>query len=314
MARSTKQQKDLSMGWKRLHGIWKWSLEKKVRYSLNLLTQIFKEHENPVLCWSGGKDSTVVLHLARLLWPNIPIIYVDTGVEFPESSEFVRLLVEKWKLNFTIVEPLANEKFWTLGERYGWPIFGKSISSNVERAVKTGNIRPQLSALEKLLAINKTRISCRCTEFLQEKPSKRAEKDLDADVKIIGLRASESRARVRLWVDYGDHYYVKRYFGRGNGIWKVNPIATWTEQDIWNYHETNTLSHCKLYDIGYPRNGCWPCAMGVVNGQLKRLNSGHPKLFEYLMNQTAMGEELRRIRGIFLSSNSRIGFSLDKLF
>lgn len=314
MARSTKQQNDLSKGWKTLHGIWKWSLEKKVRYSLRLLMQVFEKHENPVLCWSGGKDSTVVLHLARLLWPDIPIIYVDTGVEFPESSEFVRLLIEKWKLNFTVVEPLENEGFWSLGERYGWPIFGKSVASNVERAVNTANIRSQLSALERLLAVNKIRISCRCTEFIQERPSKRAEKALSADVKIIGLRASESRARVRLWVDYGDHYYVKRYFGRRKGIWKVNPIATWTEQDIWKYHEINSISYCKLYDIGYPRNGCWPCAMGVVNGQLKRLKRGHPTLFEYLIGQTAMGEELRRIRGVLLKSDSPLGFNLNELF
>lgn len=296
MPRPLAIRKDLSNGWQKLHSLWKRDLPRKIEDSHRLLKKISRQHAKQVVCWSGGKDSTVVLHLALQHIPDIPVIYVDSGVEFSESKNFVSKLANSWNLNLTIARPKTDEDFWSIGSKFGWPILGKSIASNVERAVRTGNIRPQMSRLEKMLAMNGVRISARCSEFIQERPSMEAESVLQADAKIIGLRASESRARVRLWVDHGDHYFVKRYFGRNRGIWKVNPIAVWTEQDIWDYHKIHQIPHCKIYDKGYPRNGCWPCAMGFRNGQLKRLRTNHPVLFKHLVLETQMGQELLKIK------------------
>ena len=242
MPRPVHFRKNMSQGWRELYKYWDWDLSRKIEYSHSLLRSIFENHQQPVVCWSGGKDSTVVLHLVRQHRSDIPVIYVDSGVEFPETIQFVDLLVDLWNLNSIIIKPREGEGFWDIGPKYGWPIFGKNIASNVERAVRTGNIRPQMSLLERILAENKLHVSARCAEFIQEKPSKEAEKLLGADVKIIGLRASESRARVRLWVDYGDYYFVKHYFGRDRGIWKANPIAIWTDKDIWEYHKIYGIS------------------------------------------------------------------------
>lgn len=132
--------------------------------------------------------------------------------------------------------------------------------------------------------------------FLQEKPSKAVEELLGADVKLLGLRASESAGRARLWVDHGDYYFVKRYFGRNKGIWKANPIALWTDDDVWHYQQENAIPHCELYDKGYPRNGCWPCAMAVRYGQLRRLRENHPELFRHLITETKMGKELLKAK------------------
>jgi 3'-phosphoadenosine 5'-phosphosulfate sulfotransferase (PAPS reductase)/FAD synthetase len=312
MPRPAHLRKDMHQGWKELYEYWNWDLSKRVEYSHDLLHSIFKNHQKPVVCWSGGKDSTVVLHLARQCRPAIPVIYIDSGVEFPETIQFIDLLVDLWNLNTIIKRPKEGEGFWDIGSKYGWPIFGKNIASNVERAIRTGNIRPQMSLLERILAENKIHISARCSEFIQEKPSKEAEKLLGADVKIIGLRASESRARVRLWVDYGNYYFVKHYFGRNRGIWKASPIAIWTDKDIREYHKIYGIPYCELYDKGYPRNGCWPCAMGIRNGQLRRLRENHPDLFEYLITQTAMGEELLRAK-IILTKSQNTPFQVKNL-
>jgi 3'-phosphoadenosine 5'-phosphosulfate sulfotransferase (PAPS reductase)/FAD synthetase len=304
MPRPQNLRKNLSQGWKKLYQFWKWELDRKVDFSHSLLKRVFRDHQTPVVCWSGGKDSTVVLHLVRQYQADIPVIFVDSGVEFPDTLKFVQLLAESWNLNLTIARPKVGEDFWTVGSKYGWPIFGKNIAANVERAIRSKNIRPQMSPLEKILAINKIHISARCAEFLQEKPSKEEEKLLGADVKIVGLRASESRTRVRLWVDHGDYYFVKRYFGRNLGIWKANPIAIWKDEDIWKYHAKFGIPHSTGYDKGYSRNGCWTCAMGVRNGQLKRLRENDSKLFDYLMVRTEMGRELLRAKMLLVKGEN----------
>jgi len=309
MPRSKAVRKDLSKGWNELYELWKLPLAKKVKNSESLLSQALNTHKRPVVCWSGGKDSGATLHLTLKIDRDIPVIFVETGVDFEETKKFVRKLAKSWKLNLFIAKPKRGDDFWAIGGRYGWPIYGKNIASNVERARRTGNLRPQLSKLERKLVNGGLHISTKCSELLLEKPTKLKEEELGADAKIIGLRAEESRARVRLWVDHGDQYFVKRYFGRGRGIWKVNPIAVWTEKDVLGYHEKHNIPICDLYKMGYPRNGCWPCAMAIRNGQLRRLRKIYPKLFNKLMLETAMGKELMRAKNMAIGKREGKNYS-----
>jgi len=293
MPRNKIFRKDLSKGWKDLNRLWKISYEEKLQYSRQFIKNIIKDHQNPVICWSGGKDSTVVLHLVRSILPDIPVINVQIDVEFSETNEFIDKVSNDWGVN--LFKNTSKEyTFWQIGNKYGWPIFGKGISSNVGRAIRTGNIRPQLSEFEKLLVKNKAHISNKCAYYLREKPGKELEESLKADLKFIGLRAEESRMRSVLWVDYGDYYYVKRYYRRNYGIWKANPISTWTSNDVWRYHFENKLPYCDIYDNGYERNGCWTCAMAIKHGQLKRLRKNYPEKYNELL-ESLMGNELIRL-------------------
>lgn len=181
-------------------------------------------------------------------------------------------------------------------KNYGWPIFGKATAMSVEKARRSGNSRVQLSKLEKNLLDNDVKISSKCCLLLKEKPTKIIESVLNSDLKYLGLMASESRNRTRLWVDHGDYYYVKQYFSKKRGIWKASPLSIWRQTDIWDYHSKYEIPHCKLYDKGHIRNGCWPCAMGVRRGQLKRLRNSHPELFNYLICETNLGRELVKAR------------------
>jgi len=302
--------KALSDGWKKLHKFQKMELSKKITRSHKILEKNIKRYENPVVCWSGGKDSTVALHLALQFDPDIQVIHIDTGVLFPETTKFIEKLSEKWELNIRIVKS-NPEKYWEICEKYGWPIFGKAISSNVGRAFRTGNIRDQLSRLEKILIQNKVKLSMKCAEYLLDKPTKQIEKELNADLKIIGIRALESRARVRLWVDYGDLYYVKRYYKRNEGIWKLSPISIWSEEDIWKYNELNNIPHNKLYDMGFDRNGCWTCAMAIRRGQINKLKKYNIDLYNELMYNSDMGKQIAKSYEALLENKNVIGFKLD---
>lgn len=309
MPRPKKNRNDLSEGWRELHRSWKKPLHLKTNAARRFVKKVLAQHDRPVVCWSGGKDSGVVLHLVRQFMPDVPVVYVDSGVEFSETKSFIRQLAQQWDLNLVVAKPEKGVDFWSIGESYGWPICGKATASNVERALRTGNVRDQLSSLERTLVQAGIRISCKCSEYLQERPSKRAEEKLGADVKFVGIRAAESRSRVRLWIDHGQYFFVKRYYGRGRGIWKANPIGEWTDEDIWKYHGKYNIPHCPLYDMGYTRNGCWPCAMGARHGQLARLRKLHPRRFRRLLTKTPMGMELMKIKLLLADGQFREAYS-----
>lgn len=79
--------------------------------------------------FSGGKDSTVLLHIARELYPDIKAVFVDTGLEYPELREFVKTFD-----NVDIIRPKMN--FKQVIEKYGYPFISKEVSECVYGAKK----------------------------------------------------------------------------------------------------------------------------------------------------------------------------------
>ena len=79
--------------------------------------------------FSGGKDSTVLLHIARQLYPNIQAVFVDTGLEYPEIRSFVKTFD-----NVVWLKPKMN--FRKVIETYGYPFISKETSECVEGARK----------------------------------------------------------------------------------------------------------------------------------------------------------------------------------
>jgi 3'-phosphoadenosine 5'-phosphosulfate sulfotransferase (PAPS reductase)/FAD synthetase len=60
------------------------------------------EHDGFV-SWSGGKDSTVVVDLARQVDPHIPVVFFDSGLQFPETIQYLEDLAEAWRLNYHVI-------------------------------------------------------------------------------------------------------------------------------------------------------------------------------------------------------------------
>ena len=79
MPRPKKLRKDLSQGWREIHRAWKTGLREKIDLAHRLLREVLSKHDSPVVCWSGGKDSTVVLHLALQHVPDLPVINMSGG-------------------------------------------------------------------------------------------------------------------------------------------------------------------------------------------------------------------------------------------
>ena len=79
--------------------------------------------------WSAGKDSTVLLDLARRAFPNIPAVFVDTGLEYPEIRKFAKSVP-----NVTWLRPELT--FTKVIGQYGFPVISKDVAKRIYYARK----------------------------------------------------------------------------------------------------------------------------------------------------------------------------------
>ena len=75
---------------------------------------------------------------------------------------------------------------------------------------------------------------------------------------VTGMRAQQAATRSALPV---------REFDSNNGIEKFNPLADWTEQEVWGYIRNRDIPYNKLHDIFYPSIGCAPCTRAIAMGE-----------------------------------------------
>lgn len=88
----------------------------------------------------------------------------------------------------------------------------------------------------------------RCCHIRKVEPLVRALEPYDAWISGIRREQSPSRAGVRK-VERSDRY----------GVWKIQPLADWSESDVWNYIVGNDIPYNPLHDVGYRSIGCIPC-------------------------------------------------------
>jgi len=204
-----------------------------------------------VVSWSGGKCSTAVLHMTLQADPEIPVVFNDTGVEFPETYNFIRTVSKDWNLNLEIIKPLSGQDFWTCVETYGFPMLRGQYST------KSKDGKPI------------------CCQWLKEDPFQRFLKSKDFEATITGLRASESRMRTFGIAQFGQHYYAKTL-----KHWRYHPIAFWTRENLDSYTRFHQLPVNNIYEMGHERCGCWPCT-GYI-GWRESLAKSHPKMYKFL--------------------------------
>ena len=82
-----------------------WPLDKKIRVTQSKIIEWYNYYKgNVYVSFSGGKDSLVLLDLARRVYPDIPAVFIDTGLEFPEIKSFVstfdNVITVRPKMNF----------------------------------------------------------------------------------------------------------------------------------------------------------------------------------------------------------------------
>lgn len=115
---------------KRLEELRALPLERKIQITQTRIIEWYQHyHGNVCVSFSGGKDSTVLLHIARKLYPEIPAVFSNTGLEYPEIQQFVK----SWD-NVDIVVP--QMRFNEVISTYGYPLIGKEVAEAIYYARK----------------------------------------------------------------------------------------------------------------------------------------------------------------------------------
>ena len=96
----------------------------------------------------------------------------------------------------------------------------------------------------------------RCCQIRKLEPLARAFRGLDAW--ICGLRREQSVTRQDMQVVEWDEMHQ---------LIKVNPLISWTEQQVWDYIKQHHVPYNKLHDRGYPSIGCEPCTRAIQPGE-----------------------------------------------
>jgi len=270
-------------------------LEIKVQMSLNRVRVWYDEFLGEVyVAFSGGKDSTVLLHLVRSLYPEVIGVFVDTGLEYPEVREFVKSFE-----NVVWLRPAMN--FKEIIARYGYPIISKEVAHKIDeiRNTKSEKLRNKrlygddrgygkLADKWKFLINSNFKISDKCCDILKINPSKKYERETGQRC-IRGAMASESRLRLMNYLRHGCNSFGNRPMS--------NPIAFWTDNDVWDYIAKYNLRYCKIYDLGYKRTGCMFCMFGIhMSGgkdKFELMKKTHPKMYDYCVNKLGCGEVMR---------------------
>jgi phosphoadenosine phosphosulfate reductase len=175
----------------------------------------------------SGAEDIAVADMMIKINPEARIFTLDTGRLNPETYDLIDRVRDKYGIDIEVMFPNSAE-VEEMVHRQGMNLFYKSVDNR------------------KL-----------CCGVRKVKPLKRILSSLDAWV--TGLRRDQSVTRTAL-----NKVEIDDAFG---GIVKVNPIASWSHEDVWDYIHKNEVPYNELHDKGYPSIGCAPCTRAIKEGE-----------------------------------------------
>ncbi|MFI3212859.1 MAG: phosphoadenosine phosphosulfate reductase family protein [Eubacteriales bacterium] len=269
------------------------NLESKIIQTKYLIKEAIQEFgiDKVYISYSGGKDSTVLSHIAKSLYPDILHIFANTTNEYPETLSHIKWEQEQNGTNLISVIPRDSTgavwNFKKVVENYGYPMFSKRISNAIrtyQHALSERTTANSLDYMErnfkKYLKYKELPISDKCCDKLKKEPLRRKAKELGLQCAILGILASESYQREKDWLENGCNVFYERKDNHSR------PLSFWTDEDISDFIKKYSVKIPELYNMGYSRNGCMFCGFGVHleapdNNRYQRLKKTHPIQYHY---------------------------------
>ena len=286
-----------------------WLLTRKIQVTQAKILEWYHHYGGRVaVSFSGGKDSTVLLDLVRRAFPDVPAVFVDTGLEYPEIRDFVRSVP-----NVTWLRP--EIPFTRVIEQYGYPVISKDVAHRIYYARKGSNWAIQHldgrssdgTSSEFYKRFKKWRflmeapfpISARCCELMKKRPFHRHTKETGL-MQITGTMACESVLRQNTYLKYGCNAFSKKEP-------TSQPMSFWTEQDVLQYLRMTGIPYASIYGniverdgklvtTGAQRTGCMFCMFGLhlekEPNRFQRMALTHPKQYDFCVNKLGCGKVL----------------------
>lgn len=293
-------------------------LEAKVSMTIRRIRDWYEGWDGDVyLSFSGGKDSTVLKHIVDSLNYDIPSVFVNTGLEYPEAQKFA--MSQK---NVEMIRPKLG--FADVIKNYGYPVISKEVSKDLYFARRN----PNCMHYQHLFGIGKYEgsrfsskrwsflydapfiVSDRCCHVMKKSPVHIYERQTQRKP-MIAMLAEESEIRKQSWMRTGCNSFET---SRPRSM----PMAFWTEQDVLHYIKKYDIPYCSIYgDIrvkqkneldgqvnlidqipyeegdvlettGCERTGCMFCMFGCHHdkepNRFQRMKKTHPKQWNYCIN------------------------------
>lgn len=269
-------------------------LKGKILIAKNRISEFYSKYNGQVyISFSGGKDSVVLLDLVRSMYPKVPAVFFDTGLEFPEIRKFVKTFDNvKW------IRPKMT--YYDVIEKYGYPVVSKDTAQKIQEIRTTNsdylrnkrlygdkNGNGKVPEKWKYLIDAPFKVSSYCCNVMKKSPAKKYEKTSGRHP-FVGTMASDSSTRKSSWIRHGCNAFdTKRPMSTPMGIWK--------KEDVWEYIETFDVRYCEIYDMGYNNTGCMFCAFGAHlehPNKFHFLKKTHPRQYKYCMKDLGLEKVL----------------------
>ena len=179
------------------------------------------------LCTSFQAEGMVLLDMAWRVDPKVRVFTLDSGRLHQETYDIIDTVRKRYQLEIEVHSPDTRE-LEAMTRKHGVNLFYESV--------------PQ-----RLL----------CCQVRKVRPLQRALNGLDAW--ITGLRRETWASRADIRKIELDHEH--------GGIAKLNPLADWTHDEIWDYLRANEVPYHPLYDQGFTSIGCAPCTRRTAPGE-----------------------------------------------
>ncbi|CAB4690150.1 MAG: phosphoadenylyl-sulfate reductase [Actinobacteria bacterium] len=183
------------------------------------------------LSTSFQADSVALIDMAYEIEPNVRVFSVDTGRLPAETHELAERLRERYPLmNLEIISPNADE-VGAMVTKHGPNLFQKQVDLRL-LCCNVRKVRPLTKHLHGL------------------------------DAWVTGLRRDQWASRTNIRKVEIDHDH--------GAIIKLNPLAEWTEEEVWDYIRERDVPYHSLYDRGFTSIGCAPCTRAIAPGEASR--------------------------------------------
>ncbi|QWG00729.1 sulfate adenylyltransferase subunit CysD [Flammeovirga yaeyamensis] len=194
--------------------------------AIYIFREVAEQFERPAMLFSGGKDSIVMLHLARkAFWPGkvpFPLIHIDTGHNFPEAIDYRDWMVKEYDLDLIV----------------------GSVQESIDKgtAVEERGVNPSrngLQAITLLETLEEYNIDAAFGGGRRDEEKARAKERFFSHRDEFG-QWNPKNQRPELWTLYNGHYNDYEHF-------RIFPISNWTEMDVWQYIAQEKIALPSIY-------------------------------------------------------------------